>query len=303
MNRRQSNPTIQPESTDPKDGDLTLVAFDGSPTSVAALAWAATRCRGFSPETSRLELLLAVPAKRAHRRWEEERRAELATAAGDARASLPDTTVLADVVVGEIVESFSTRADSADLVVVGSGAEPRLVITSLAERLWARGVRSTVVVPSAAAHGDVLLIVTPNGVSARSADWASRQAILLGVGLRLVAVQDESVHRREHETFLQSILTDLAASLRSEKAVVQVSNCILRGEPVESFRHLSVGCSLVVLEDDPRQPHRGERLRRGLLLAVPAPTALLAPPRDFRPFTSRPGEASIDRDNMSPDPA
>ena len=258
----------------PDDGhEVTLVAFDGSPTSVAALDWAADRCARLSADTSALALLLVEGPRSGHFRA-EERRDELLQAAESRRAALPGTPVLTRTRTGQAEDVIADAAGAADVVVVGSGLQPHLMRRTLAERLWARGVPRTVVVPPVVVEGPVRVVVSSPLPCDATLAWAAFEARLRGVALEVVEVSEEGDHDRlGHRLELDGIERRITALAPDQPVVAR----LLRGEPVESWRQLSAEAGLVVLECDPHEPHRGERLRRGLLLAVLAPTALLAP--------------------------
>jgi uncharacterized glyoxalase superfamily metalloenzyme YdcJ len=267
----------------PDDGhEVTLVAFDGSPTSVAALDWAVDRCARLSADTSALALLL-VEGQHPGRLRAEERQEELLQAAETRRAALPGTPVLTRTRTGQPEDVLVDAAGAADVVVVGSGLQPHLMRRTLAERLWARGVPRTVVVPPVVADGPVRVVVTKPLPCDATLAWAATEARLRGVDLEVIEVSEESDHDRlGHRLELEDIERRITALAPGRPVTAR----LLRGEPVEAWRRLSAEAGLVVFEADPADPHAGERLRRGLLLAVLAPTALLAPASVTRASTA-----------------
>lgn len=283
---------VHPRSS-PLPHDVALVAFDGSPTSVAALDWAAERSARLAPETSTLALVLVErPDAPAHLRARlDVRRADLLTAAEAKRILLPGTPVLTRVVEGSVDEAIVGIASAAELVVVGSGLQPHLIRRTLAERLWADGVRRVVVVPPLVPDGGVVVIVTDDGVGDDTLRFGLEEAALRGLALDLVCAGEEVGRTRESDERVAGLLSDAATRARSIAPGQAVTTGVHWGEPVETLRELSARSCLVVLEADPAAPHRGERIRRGLLLSVLAPTALIAPTGLIAPSSRKAGAA------------
>lgn len=269
--------------SDPADHEVTLVAFDGSPTSVAAAEWAGARISRLPVGHSTLAMVLVEsPRALRHDASGDVRRDDLLATAEDLRARLPHTPVLTRVVAGEVAAVLAGLSGAADLVVVGSGLQPQLLRRTLAERLWAAGVSCVVVVPPLLVEGPVLVpIVTPS-VTDETLDWAVREALHRGVVLELVAVVDEDVHSPADAKRLEAHLDEATARVREIAGSQRVERLFLRGDPLETFRRRSAEAGLVILEFDPAHPHEHDRLRWALLLAVLAPTAVRSLPRPER---------------------
>ncbi|ARC57998.1 hypothetical protein AS850_13010 [Frondihabitans sp. 762G35] len=250
-----------------------LVAYDGSPTSVAALDWAVARARRSAWGTSRLTLVRVERDGRETPRT-DERLHDLLTTARTKQDELPGIPITARVVTGRVDQALRSAAGDDDVVVVGSGLQPHLLRRTLGERLWLLGVGCTLVVPPLVVDGDVTLLVDDGEPSQAALAVACTEASLRSLPLDLVAVLDDDAKADEREDLQESLLRGRAAAT-SRAPGLAVRTRLLRGPLVETARRVSATSALVVIEGDSTRPDRGHRLREGLLMDVLAPTALV----------------------------
>ncbi|WP_426625237.1 universal stress protein [Leifsonia sp. McL0607] len=280
--------------------ERTVVSWNGSPGSEAALSWALRRSRD-SGSTIELfdvvDLSLFLGDHAALDRATEQEEDRLDTRVEDLRTSHPGAVTGRELLVGDPLELLTAQTRPETLVIVGTRQRvgPRVRYGwSLGARLATAAAGPVAVVPveeaeAAAARSGVVVGVDGSDVGRLALEFAAQEADDLHQSLTvvlcwvtplseqpLVVPDDEFVSSQETER--QELLDDHVRTARERHPDLAVTSVLLRQHPISGLRVESEHASMLVVGSRRLTGWKRTWLgsnSHGLILDLAAPTVVV----------------------------
>ena len=280
--------------------ERTIVCWNGSDASEAALAWALRRSRDSGATIGIVDVVeyaLYLGDSAALDRATEQEQQRLDARVAELRGSHPGAVAAAELLVGDPLEILTARTGGDTLVVVGTRHRvgPRVRYGwSLGSRLATAAAGPVAVIPveeaeAADARTGVVVGIDGSDIGRLALAFAAEEAEALGTSLTivhcwvaplseqpLVVPDDEFVTSQESER--RELLDDHERSVRDTRPGLAVRSVLLRQSPISGLRVESEHAAMLVVGS--RRLTGWKRtwlgsVSHGLILDLAAPTVVV----------------------------
>jgi nucleotide-binding universal stress UspA family protein len=280
--------------------ERTVVCWNGSAGSEAALSWALRRSRDTGSTIELFDVVeyaLYLGDDAALDRATEQEEDRLDTRVDDLNSAAPGRVASGELLVGDPLDVLSAQTRADTLVVVGTRHRvgPRFRYGwSLGARLATAAAGPLAVIPieeppAAAARSGVVVGVDGSDISRLALEWAASQAEALGQPLKivhcwvaplseqpLIVPDDEFITNQETER--RELLDDHERTVREAHPGLTVTSVLLRQNPISGLRVESEHASMLVVGS--RRLTGWKRawlgsVSHGLVLDLAAPTVVV----------------------------